>query len=204
LRQCAAGSPAPIRWVVAPVYLRLPIRTKQLELRDFREEDIEAVHAYRSDPQVTRLMFFGPDTIEDTREYLSSMVEAQSADPRRVWELAVVRVRDSRVIGGCDLTLDESHQADLGYILSREAWGRGYGTEIARALVERSFSDLGVRRIFATCDRENEASRRVLIKAGLRFESVIERHKYTKDRWWDSELYGLTSSQWTARRGAAD
>ncbi|MDG2335201.1 MAG: GNAT family protein [Myxococcota bacterium] len=182
--------------------LHLPIRTRRLELRDFRQDDIGAIHAYRSDLHVTRFMFFGPDTIEETRAYMSTVFEAKSAEPRRVWELAVVQASNARVIGGCDLTFEGTDQADLGYILSRGAWSRGYATEIARTLLQRGFLDLGLRRVFATCDRENNASRRVLIKAGLRFESVINRHRYAKNRWWDSELYAITRDDWFARREA--
>jgi len=77
-------------------------------------------------------------------------------------------------------------------------------TEIAQALVERGFLDRGLRRIFATCDAENHASRRVLIKAGLRFESVIKRHEYAKNRWWDSELYAIDhDDRSTIRAGTA-
>ncbi|MDG1400321.1 MAG: GNAT family protein [Candidatus Binatia bacterium] len=178
--------------------LELPIRTQRLELRDFQLTDFDAVHEYRSDPDVTRFMFFEPDTTADTEWYLDSILETQRAEPRQVWELAVVDTADSRLVGGCDLTLENSREADLGYILARRAWGKGYGTEIARALVERGFSDLGLDRIFATCDRENHASRRVLEKAGLLFESTLIHHKFTKSRWWDSELYALTRKDWSA------
>ncbi len=178
--------------------MKLPIRTQRLELRDFQAADCAAMHEYRSDPNVTRFMFFGPDTGDDTKEYLHSILETQLAEPRQIWELAVVDTARSCVIGGCDLTLESSLEADLGYILARYVWGNGYGTEIARALVERGFSDLGLRRIFATCDPENHASHRVLEKAGLVFESNLIRHKYAKGRWWNSELHALTRDQWSA------
>ncbi len=145
-------------------------------------------------------MFFDPDTFEESRAYLRTVLDAQSVDPRSVWELAVVESSTARMIGACDLTLEESDQADLGYILSREAWGRGYATEMARALLDRGFSDLGLRRMFATCDRENDASRRVLTKAGLLFDSVLNRHKYARDRWWDSELYAISRGDWLASK----
>jgi RimJ/RimL family protein N-acetyltransferase len=57
--------------------------------------------------------------------------------------------------------------ASLGYRLRASAWGRGYATEGARALVRRAFAELGVSRIVATTMAVNTASRRVLEKAGL-------------------------------------
>jgi RimJ/RimL family protein N-acetyltransferase len=56
--------------------------------------------------------------------------------------------------------------AGLGYRLRRSAWGRGYATEGARALVRRAFTDLGVSRVVATTMAVNNRSRRVLEKAG--------------------------------------
>ena len=53
--------------------------------------------------------------------------------------------------------------------LARAAWGRGLATEGARALIERGFAEMGLRRIFAETMAVNVASRRVLEKAGLTF-----------------------------------
>jgi RimJ/RimL family protein N-acetyltransferase len=83
--------------------------------------DLAAVHEYRSDPDVARFLFFGSDTAADTEGYLGSILETQRAEPRQVWELAVVDATDSCGIGGCNLTLENSHEADLGYILARLA-----------------------------------------------------------------------------------
>jgi RimJ/RimL family protein N-acetyltransferase len=57
---------------------------------------------------------------------------------------------------------------DLGYRLTRSAWGRGYATEGSRALVRKAFMELGARRVVATALVANGASTRVMEKVGLR------------------------------------
>src|SRR5262249_58245032 len=88
------------------------------------------------------------------------MIDAQRRRPRMIWELAVVLAGDQRLIGACDLTLGQPHEADLGFIVARDVWGRGYASEIARELVGAAFDQLGVDRVFATCDVESDASAR--------------------------------------------
>jgi ribosomal-protein-alanine N-acetyltransferase len=181
--------------------LTLPIRTGRLLLRDFVAADFDAIHAYSSDPEVTRFMFFGPRDEAASQDYLHEMLESQAQEPRLVWELAIVRRSDNRLIGACDLTLEDEREGDLGYILARHAWGQGYGTEAARAMVDAGFRQLGLERVFATCDVDNAASAHVLEKVGLRHEALLKNHKQAKGRWWDSYLYGIVRSDWqqTAR-----
>jgi RimJ/RimL family protein N-acetyltransferase len=63
--------------------------------------------------------------------------------------------------------------ASLGYRLRRSAWGEGYATEGARALVRLAFTGLGVREVVATTMAVNTGSRRVLEKAGLRYARTV-------------------------------
>jgi ribosomal-protein-alanine N-acetyltransferase len=176
--------------------LALPLRTRRLIVRDFTWADSDAVHAYASDPEVTRFMFFGPRPPDETRQYLDRMIATQREHPRMIWELAVVRAEDGRLVGACDLTLEQPREADLGFILARDVWGLGYASEIARALVRAGFEQLGVERIFATCDVANHASARVLEHAGLRREALLERHKFARDTWWTSFLYAVRREEW--------
>jgi ribosomal-protein-alanine N-acetyltransferase len=178
--------------------LNLPVRTARLILRDFEPNDLDAVHGYASDPVVTRYMFYGPRTVAETHSYLERMLASQREQPRLVWELGVLDVSAGRVVGACDLTLENPGEADLGFIFSREVWGRGYATEVAQAMVRAGFDQLGLSRIFSTCDVENHASARVLEKAGLRRESTLEKHKYARDQWWTSFLYSVRRDQWSA------
>lgn len=57
--------------------------------------------------------------------------------------------------------------AELGYRLRRAAWGKGYATEGSRALIDKGFTEFGVRRVVAETLADNWASRRVLEKSGL-------------------------------------
>ena len=63
--------------------------------------------------------------------------------------------------------------ASLGYRLRRSAWGQGYATEGARALVRLAFTDLGLREVVATTMAVNTGSRRVMEKAGLRYARTV-------------------------------
>jgi ribosomal-protein-alanine N-acetyltransferase len=175
--------------------LSLPLSTARLTLRDFVPDDFDAIHAYASRPDVTRYMFHGVRTVDDTREYLKRMIDAQADEPRFIWELAIVQRSDDRLIGACDLSLESTDEGDLGFILAKDVWGRGYATEAARAMVHAGFVDLGLERIYATCDVANGASARVLEKAGLRKEAMLEDHKHANGRWWTSFLYGISREQ---------
>ena len=98
--------------------LQIPLRTARLTLRDFVPGDFDAVHAYASDPDVTRFMFYGPRSAEDTQHYLDRMLASQKDDPRMI-ELAVVR-RLGSPIGACDLRA--SRRGPISASSSRGVW----------------------------------------------------------------------------------
>ena len=92
--------------------------------------------------------------------------------------------RRSRFIGWFGLRAwPEPGVAELGYRLRRSAWGRGYATEGARALVAKGFTELGVRRVVAQTMAVNTASRRVMERVGLRLART-----WVQD--WDEPIEG--------------
>jgi [ribosomal protein S5]-alanine N-acetyltransferase len=180
--------------------LIVPVCTARLNLREFVATDFEAVHAYSSDPRVTRYLFFGPRDADSTAEYLEELLASQRELPRTRFELAVVESRSGKLIGACDLSLVESHVVDLGYMLDAGQWGKGYATEIALALVDAAFFDLRAQRVISTVDVNNAASIRVLEKIGMRWEAVYRKHRRAKNRWWDCHLFTLPREVWEASR----
>jgi ribosomal-protein-alanine N-acetyltransferase len=176
--------------------LALPIATERLNLRDFVKSDFDAIHAYSSDPRVTKYLFFGPRDADGTAEYLEGLLASQDEVPRTRYELAVEEVESGRVLGACDLSLIERNVVDLGYMLGLADWGKGYATEIARALVDAAFFDLQADRVISTVDVNNQASIRVLEKIGMRWEAVFRKHRRAKNRWWDCHLFVLPREVW--------
>jgi len=180
--------------------LALPIATSRLNLRDFVRSDFDAIHAYSSDPRVTKFLFFGPRDEDSTAEYLDGLLASQVELPRTRFELAVEESASARVIGACDLSLIERNVVDLGYMLGMADWGKGYATEIALALIDAAFFDLRAARIISTVDVNNKASIRVLEKIGMRWEAVFRKHRRAKNRWWDCHLYVLPREVWELTR----
>jgi ribosomal-protein-alanine N-acetyltransferase len=180
--------------------LIVPVRTARLNLREFVATDFRAVHAYSSDPRVTRYLFFGPRDEDSTADYLDGLLASQRERPRTRFELAVEEIVSRRVIGACDLSFIEHDVVDLGYMLGIENWGKGYATEIALALVDAAFFDLRADRVISTVDINNGASIRVLEKIGMRWEAVFRKHRRAKNRWWDCHLFVLPREVWEASR----
>lgn len=176
--------------------ISLPVRTPRLTLRDFTPGDFDAIHAYASDQEVTRFMFHGVRTEADTRDYLDRMLASQRQQPRLIWELGVVVTSAGRLVGACDLTCEDEHEGDLGFIFAKDVWRLGYASEAARAMVRAGFEQLSLARIVATCDVANAASARVLEQAGLQRTATLHRHKYALGAWWTSYRYELRREQW--------
>lgn len=168
------------------------ILTERLTLREFLPADEPAVHSYAADPLATRFLIWGPNTADETRTFLSDAIAASLEQPRTSYDLAVVETATHTLIGGAALRLSgsELRNGEIGYVLHRDHWSKGYGTEVAKALLQFAFDDLGLRHISATCDPDNDASAKVLQKAGLRFERRIENHLLVRGAARDSLLFG--------------
>ena len=178
--------------------LSLPIRTQRLLLREFGREDLDALCGLVCDRRVTRYMFYMPGAQCDAEGYLRRAVTYQNERPRAVWELAVADLQGGELLGSCNLTLMAAGEADLGYMLRRDAWGRGLGTETAFALIEAGFGQLGLARLISTVDVRNTASIRVLEKTGLRWEATYRRLRKIRGEWRDCHLFTLSREAWSA------
>lgn len=178
--------------------LRLPIVTPRLVLRDFVAADCVAVHAYASDPVTTEHMFYSSWSWQ-AAAYVENMLASQRQVPRRLWELAVTERATATLIGSIDLTPDGDDAADLGYMLARAAWGKGYASEAAAALLDAGFARLGLRRVVAVCAVENAASIRVLVKTGMRHVDTVQNYRHAKHRDFDVHRFEIRVDEWRSR-----
>ena len=172
------------------------IHTERLTLRDYLETDLKDIHEYGSDPEVVKYMPFGPNTFEDTQNFLNGVIVKQNEDPRTDYSLAVVLNSEDKMIGGCRISKVSQVEAHLGYILNRSYWGNGYATEAASAMVEFGFSELGVHRVYADCHPENAASIRVLDKIGLVLEGRRREYMMFHGEYSDTLLYSILEHEW--------
>ncbi|MFA6110293.1 MAG: GNAT family protein [Candidatus Latescibacterota bacterium] len=174
------------------------ITTPRLVLREFRDEDLEPVHAYAADPVATQFMTWGPNTLDDTRAFLARCQVAAAVEPRVDYEWAIT-LRSGELIGGGGIGVRgaDSRQGYLGYILRREHWGRGYGTEAARAMVEFGFGQLGLHRVWTDCVVENRASAHVLEKCGMTREGRLRHHSRRAGAWRDHFVYAILEHEFS-------
>jgi ribosomal-protein-alanine N-acetyltransferase len=170
----------------------MTLSTGRLLLRPFRAADHAAVHAYASDPEVVRFMDYGPNTEAETAGFLAMAMAPRAGH----WPLAIVRHSDEAVLGAVDLHVEsEQHRrGEMGYVLARAAWGHGYATEAAAALLEFGLTEAGLHRVSATCDPANAASARVLDKIGMRREGHLHDHFRVRGEWRDRLLYARVAA----------
>lgn len=174
------------------------IETERLVLRDFHPDDWEAVHEYAVDPEVSRYMPWGPNSEDETRDFIDRAMGGREEDPRLHFELAITLAEGGRLIGGGGIrAADENFRsADMGYCLRRDVWGLGFGTESAAALIAYGFERLGVHRIWATCDSENVRSARVLEKSGMRLEGTMRDDTWIREHWRSTHVFAVLESEW--------
>jgi RimJ/RimL family protein N-acetyltransferase len=102
---------------------------------------------------------------------------------------------DDEAVGGIGFTLQQDvafRSAEIGYWLGEEFWGRGIATEALKAVTEHAFNEYDLCRLYAHVFEWNQASARVLEKAGYEFEGRL-RKSVTKDgKTIDQLMYAIT------------
>ncbi|MFD8752218.1 GNAT family N-acetyltransferase [Kitasatospora sp. NPDC059577] len=185
------------------------LTTERLVLRRFTPADVDELVDLDGDPEVMRHLTGGRPSsrqwVEDT------LIPCYLEHYRRYGDLgwwAAHERAGGEFLGWFEFrpTRDgERAEVELGYRLRRAAWGRGYATEGARALVRRGFTGSGVERVVAYTMTVNAASRRVMEKSGLSFVRTFhEDHPETIPGSEHGDVeYALTAGQWRAREAGA-
>lgn len=165
------------------------LKTDRLLLRDFLPTDVPGVHAYAADEQVCRYMDWGPNTLEQTRVFVEDTMAAASRPARESFTWAVTA--GGEVLGACSVTITSAEhlRGELGYVLARRFWGRGYATEAAESVLGFAREELGLQRVEATCRPANIASQRVLRRIGMQQEALLRSHMLIRGRREDSLLF---------------
>ena len=182
------------------------LETERLRLRWFRPDDIDRLTELDADPAVMRFINGGRATPRDEIEdsVLPHFVRyAEVGHGYGFW--AAEEKATGTFLGWFHLRPPhggDATQPELGYRLRRDAWGHGYATEGARALVAKAFDELGAERVWASAMVLNAASSRVMEKAGLRHVRTFRSEwpeKIPGDEHGDVE-YALTRDEWAAAR----
>jgi len=144
------------------------LETERLILRRVTLADGKDIARMNSDPQVMRYVGDGkPRSKEMSEAGVRRMLRMYDVYPGLgIWVGETRRAR--QFIGIFILTyIPKTVEVEIGYRLPREAWGKGYATEGAAALLRYGFESVGLDRIVAVTYPQNRASRHVLEKIGL-------------------------------------
>ena len=128
---------------------------------------------YAGDAEVTRYLGWPRHTsVADTRAFLAVSDAEWSRWPAGPYLLFA---RDGgQLLGSTGLAFETQERAATGYVLARDAWGRGYATEALQAMVDLARTVM-IRHLYALCHPDHQASARVLIKCGFQLEGIRRR-----------------------------
>lgn len=176
--------------------MKLPeqIETERLVLRKPRMDDALAIfEGWAQDREVTRYLTWRPhQRIEQTQEFLQVCIGIWEGETR--FPYMITLKQNGEVIGMIDPRIEGS-KVGIGYATARAHWGKGYVPEATRAIIDWSFQQASIYRVYATTDVENIASRRVLEKVGMQCEGILRKyilHPNISDIPRDSYIYAIT------------
>ncbi|MFA6030028.1 MAG: GNAT family protein [Elusimicrobiota bacterium] len=170
---------------------------RKVLLRPLQETDAEALlEAAESSREALRRWVDWASTPLNLQGELD-FVRRTGSVPDHVWGL--FELRTGRLAGAAALRRlepEERAQARLTLWVRADRQGRGYATEAARLLVEHALRRMGLHRVGARIDPANRSARKVLKKAGFRYEGCLRDDRRAHGRWVDQECWGFLKSDW--------
>lgn len=150
------------------------LQTERLCLRQPVTEDAVSIFKqYAQDLEVAKYTGWQPHkSAKETDEFVSRCILTWA--DASAFPYVLIRKEDAQLIGMVEIRIAK-HKADLGYVLARSEWGKGYMPEAVRSLIDWALGQNEIYRIWAVCDVENRASARVMEKVGMQREGLLSR-----------------------------
>ena len=151
----------------------LILDTERLLLRQYTLGDLDSLELILSDP-VTMEFYPAPLDRQGAQDWIERNLKRYQQYGFGKW--AMVLKSSGEFIGDCGCVMQEvdgRNEIEVGYIVRRDFWGKGYAPEAARACIDHAFVQLGADRVISMIRPENQRSRRVAEKNGMNCERTV-------------------------------
>lgn len=152
----------------------LTFETQRLFLKKPVTEDAALIFKqYAQDPEVTKYVSWQPhQSIEETRKFIQQSISEWTNSS--AFPYVLICKENAQLVGMVAIRIN-NFKADLGYVLAKSEWGKGYMSEAVQVLIDWALKQDEIYRIWAVCDIENPASARVMEKVGMQREGILKR-----------------------------
>jgi ribosomal-protein-alanine N-acetyltransferase len=175
------------------------IETKRLLLREIIISDAPAIYQYLSDKDVIKYLEGSTDTISEAEGYINwiSKTYQEGSDIR--W--GIVEKESNKLIGDCGFghINEPLRPTEIGYMIAKDYWNRGYMTEVLNSMLNYGFHKLKLHRIQGWVHPLNIASWKVMTKHGFIKEGTLREYIYVwhKEEYIDVDMYSLLKKDYT-------
>lgn len=178
------------------------LRTARTVIRPLTAADVDALHAYMSDPETCRYLLFEPRS----REEVADKVEEWSTGGGRLADKGDyieygIDADGLGVTGHIYFTIVSADDAagEIGWTLHPDVHGQGFARETASAMLDYAFGVLKLHRVRAELDPRNTASVALCRRLGMREEAHFVEDMWFKGEWGDTGVYAILDREWAAR-----
>lgn len=157
------------------------LETKRLLVKASSLENFDTAYQLLSDPDIMRYVGRGPRTHEETRTGLEKMIEHRK---KHGFSFGDVYEKETGLYVGragmIYLELNDTQpEIEVGYMLHKQYWKKGYATELAKAFIQWGFNHFSLEKIVAVINPKNDASRRVLERCGMSYMGMANHYDQT-------------------------
>lgn len=178
------------------IFKNIPtLKTDRLTLRKIECRDLSDVYEYTSDPLVPKYLMWHPhQTREYTKSYLKYMNKLYKKGKFYDWGIEFC----GKLIGtvGFSSINIKNNSAEIGYVLNSKFWNKGIASEAVNEILKFAFCILDMQRVEAVFLPENEKSREVLKKCGMKFEGVHRSALLVKGEYRDVETFAIIKADY--------
>jgi Acetyltransferases, including N-acetylases of ribosomal proteins len=174
--------------------------SNRLNYRELNENDFVLFYDLYSNKEVMKFAYldrFGSQ--EDGLEAFGNILLDQKDNNEGTQYVASLK-ESNDPIGIVDYDVILHHEKggiyEIGYFMKPDYWGKGFGTEMGKALIDYLFNNFNIHKVTASCNFNNKNSEGIMIKLGMTKEGIFKKVRYKDNRWDDEIKYGLLKEEW--------
>ena len=179
----------------------IEFESEHLIYRKFNESDFPVLLSWHTDVENMGYRRDGVKSETETREYMEWIISEANADECTNFWFAAVCKTSNNLIGEAILkSVPEKPEYEIGWLVDKSHWRKGYGTEIGNALLKYSFGVMNLHRIIASCHVDNHDSYKLMERIGMRREAHFVKAVLYGETWCDRFQYAVLREEWYARK----